>query len=133
MLRVGLTGGYATGKSFVGGLLAELGCHLIRADDLGHEALAPDGGAYHAVIENFGKDILKPDGCIDRRALGSMVFADPEKLALLNKLVHPSVFHRQEQLIHTLEASDPNGIVVVEAEVPVLKISARHGKQPVFM
>jgi dephospho-CoA kinase len=117
MLRIGLTGGYATGKSYVGALLAEFGCHLIRADDLGHEALAPDGEAYPAVIEAFGEGILLADRSIDRRALGGIVFADPEKLALLNKLVHPCVFQRQQELIQALEATDPDGIVVVEAAI----------------
>jgi dephospho-CoA kinase len=117
MLRVGLTGGYASGKSTVGRYLEELGCHLIRADDLGHQVLAPGGEAYGAVIEAFGSVILKEDGSIDRRVLGSIVFSDPEKLALLNRLVHPHVFARQERLMEEWEARDPSGIVVVEAAI----------------
>jgi len=117
MLRVGLTGGYATGKSHVGELLAGFGCHLIRADDLGHQVLAPGAEAYAAVIEAFAGSILKEDGSIDRKALGAIVFRDPDKLAALNALVHPPVWARQERLIQEFEKTDPGGIVIVEAAI----------------
>ncbi len=117
MLRVGLTGGLATGKSFVGRALAELGCHLIKADQLGHEVLAPGGEAYQPVVEEFGRDILAADGAIDRRRLAAAAFDNPERLAALNRLVHPPVIRREEALLSQLEAGDPHGIAVVEAAI----------------
>jgi dephospho-CoA kinase len=117
MLRVGLTGGLASGKSFVGEALASLGCHLLKADDLGHEALQPGAAAYAGAVEAFGPGILDDDGFIVRRQLGSLVFGDPEKLALLNSLVHPAVIAREEEWMRQTEAADPTGIAVVEAAI----------------
>ena len=117
MLRVGLTGGLASGKSFVGKALAELGCHLIQADELGHQTLLPGGEAYAGAILEFGPGILKPDGTISRRKLAAEVFGKPERLAALNRLVHPPVIRREEELIAGFGAADPGGIVVVEAAI----------------
>ena len=117
MLRVGLTGGLASGKSFVAAQLAALGCHVIRADDLGHAVMAPGGEAWGAVVAAFGNSILKDNGEIDRRRLGELVFDRPERLAALNAIMHPPIFHRQERLVAEAEAGDPNGIVVVEAAI----------------
>ena len=115
MIRVGLTGGLASGKSFVGKVLAGLGCHLIRADDLGHEVLAPGGEAYAGVVEAFGADILDEDGTIDRKRLAALVFNQPDRLQQLNAIVHPAVIRREEQLIQTI--ADPEAIAVVEAAI----------------
>jgi dephospho-CoA kinase len=117
MLKVGLTGGLASGKSFVGQALADLGCHLIQADVLGHEVLLPGGEAYEPVIRQFGTAILDQSGRIDRKRLGAYVFGEPDRLALLNSLVHPPVIRREEALIARAEAADPNGIAVVEAAI----------------
>ncbi len=117
MLRVGLTGGLASGKSFVGEALAGFGCRLIRADELGHQALSPQGESYAAVIREFGRGILKEDGSIDRRRLAVVVFGSPERLERLNGLVHPAVMAREEALIGKYEAEDPRGIAVVEAAI----------------
>jgi dephospho-CoA kinase len=119
MLRVGLTGGLATGKSFIGRTLAGLGCHLISADELGHQALAPEGDAYQGVLDEFGGAILREDKTIDRRILGAMVFENPDRLARLNELVHPVIFRRQEELIAQYASQDPGGIVVVEAAIMI--------------
>jgi dephospho-CoA kinase len=119
MLRVGLTGGLATGKSFVGRLLAGLGCHLLQADQIGHELLQPEGYAFAAVVREFGASILAPDGSIDRRRLGMEVFGNPERLAVLNGLVHPHVVKREEEWLREVESADPNGIAVVEAAILV--------------
>src|SRR5690349_1651252 len=97
MLKVGLTGGLACGKSFVGEALERMGCLVIRADELGHEVLAPGGEAYESVVKEFGPEILA-DGAIDRRALAARVFGHPERLERLNALVHPAVFRREEQI-----------------------------------
>ena len=74
MLKVGLTGGYASGKSFVAAELERHGCHLIYADRLGHQTLQPTGEAFVPVVEIFGRDILSSDGTIDRKRLASIVF-----------------------------------------------------------
>jgi len=117
MLKVGLTGGLACGKSFVGDALASCGCYLIRADELGHEALAPDGAAFEPVIREFGPEILNADGRIDRRKLGARVFGDSGALARLNAIVHPAVIRREEQLMADFAAREPKGIAVVEAAI----------------
>jgi len=117
MLKVGLTGGLASGKSFVGQTLAELGCHLVKADELGHAVLLPGGEAYEEVIREFGREVLNAEGFIDRRKLGSLVFHDPALLQKLNSMVHPPVIRREEQLIAAAAEKDPDGIVVVEAAI----------------
>jgi dephospho-CoA kinase len=117
MLRVGLTGGLASGKSHVGRALAELGCEVISADELGHLALEPDGEACAPVVREFGGGILDEGGRIDRRKLAAEVFGHPDRLELLNSLVHPVVIRREEELIAQAAARDPNGIVVVEAAI----------------
>ena len=117
MLKVGLTGGLACGKTFVGEELARLGCLLIQADELGHAVIEPTGEAYQSVVREFGPSILTPDAHIDRAALAAQVFADPERLARLNSLVHPPVLRREEALIAAYAAAHPDGIAVVEAAI----------------
>jgi dephospho-CoA kinase len=117
MLRVGLTGGLASGKSFVGDALAALGCLLVKADEIGHLVLEPAGEAYHAVIEEFGRDILDASGSIDRRVLGARVFGQPERLARLNALVHPPVRARIENMVAEFGRRDPDGIAIIEAAI----------------
>ncbi len=117
MLRVGLTGGLASGKSFVGQALAELGCHLIQADQLGHEVLMPGAEAYDGVVREFGPGVLAADGTIDRSRLAAEVFDRPDRLAKLNSLVHPPVIRREEEILKDLEARDPGGTAVMEAAI----------------
>jgi dephospho-CoA kinase len=119
MLRVGLTGGLASGKTFVGHALRDLGCHLIEADELGHQVLLPGGEAYDAVIDEFGEEILDQDRHIDRHRLGELVFGKPDLLAKLSALVHPPVAERQARTIVAIAQSDPAAIVVVEAAILV--------------
>ena len=104
MLRVGLTGGLASGKSFVGRALADLGCLLIQADELGHQVLEPGGEAYDGAIQEFGPGIVNSDGTIDRRKLAAIVFHDGERLAKLNALVHPPVQARERQAMNQYAA-----------------------------
>jgi dephospho-CoA kinase len=117
MLKVGLTGGLGCGKTFVGEALVDLGCHLIQADELGHQVLLPTGEAYVDVVREFGQGILNADGTIDRKRLAAEVFGKPERLETLNRLVHPHVFRREHELMEQLAQSDPRGIVVVEAAI----------------
>ena len=109
----------ASGKSFVGAALEDLGCKLIQADVLGHEVLLPDGAAYAGVVRAFGYGILNPDGEIDRRRLALEVFSDKERLSVLNSLVHPQVRARTDELIAEYHANDPDAIVVVEAAIHI--------------
>jgi dephospho-CoA kinase len=117
MLKVGLTGGYATGKTCVARELERLGCHLIYADELGHEVLLPDGEAYERTLQAFGRNILNADGTIDRKTLGEIVFSSSEALDKLSSLVHPAVIRREEQLLEEFQSQDPHGIAVVEAAI----------------
>ena len=117
MLKVGLTGGIASGKSFVGEALAGCGCLLIQADELGHAVMAPGGEAYQPVVQEFGREILAGDGAIDRAALAALVFAHPKRLARLNALVHPAVIRLEDESIAAFAMAHPDGIAVVEAAI----------------
>jgi dephospho-CoA kinase len=126
MLKVGLTGGLACGKSFVGETLRGYGCLVIQADELGHAVLAPGGEAYDEVVREFGPGILGSDGRIDRHALAAQVFGAPGRLARLNSIVHPAVFRREDQMIAEFAARQPAGIAVVEAAILIETGSYRH-------
>jgi dephospho-CoA kinase len=115
MLRVGLTGGIATGKSSVAAILRELGCHLLEADRIAHGMIEPGGAAYGDVVREFGRGILMPDGHVDRRKLGEIVFADPARLARLDAIVHPLVLAEQDRQLAVIERAKPHAIAVVEA------------------
>lgn len=117
MLKVGLTGGLASGKSFVAGVFRACGARVVEADKIGHAVLLPNGEAYSEVVAEFGEGILRPDGEIDRKALGAIVFGDPERLERLNDLVHPHVFRRQEEFFESSAAEDPAAVAVVEAAI----------------
>ncbi|HYP08910.1 MAG TPA: dephospho-CoA kinase [Bryobacteraceae bacterium] len=117
MIRAGLTGGMACGKSFVASALADLGCHVVRADELGHQALLPGGAAYAPVVDEFGAGIVDASGHIDRKLLAAQVFGNPERLASLNAIVHPAVIEMQEQFLAAAERVDPTGIGIVEAAI----------------
>lgn len=109
--RIGLTGNIATGKSNVGQLLKDLGAAYIDADKVAHEMMLPGATAYQAVVAHFGVTVLAPDGSIDRRALGTIVFSDPAALRRLEQLVHPATIAEVEHLIQVSGAA----VVVVEA------------------
>ncbi|MYW66403.1 dephospho-CoA kinase [Streptomyces sp. SID8379] len=119
MLSVGLTGGIGSGKSEVSRLLVERGAVLIDADRIAREVVEPGTPGLAAVAEAFGDDILAADGTLDRPKLGSIVFADPDRLAALNKIVHPLVGARSAEL----EASAGPDSVVVH-DVPLLAENA---------
>jgi dephospho-CoA kinase len=115
MLRVGLTGGIGCGKSTVAAMMAELGCHVLNADKMVHALFAPGEPAYNDVVDKFGKHILAPDRSVDRARLAAVVFADGDKLAALNAIVHPRVLREIDLELDRLSRSDPHGIAVVEA------------------
>ncbi|OIK03213.1 dephospho-CoA kinase [Streptomyces monashensis] len=124
MLKVGLTGGIGAGKSEVSRLLVEHGAVLIDADRIAREVVAPGTPGLAAVVEAFGTDVLAADGSLDRPRLGSIVFADPEKLAVLNSIVHPLVGLRSRELE---EAAAPDAVVI--HDVPLL---TENGLAPLY-
>jgi dephospho-CoA kinase len=119
MLRVGLTGGIATGKSTVGRMFVELGCHLIDSDEITHELFEPGQEVHAAVIQAFGPSIVTTDGTIDRKILGEIAFKDPAARAKLNSLVHPAIIRRQQEFLAEVERKDPTGIGIVSAALMV--------------
>lgn len=124
MLKVGLTGGIGAGKSEVSRLLVEHGAVLIDADRIAREVVAPGTAGLAAVIEAFGEDVLAADGALDRPKLGSIVFADPDRLAVLNSIVHPLVGARSRELE---EAAARDAVVV--HDVPLL---TENGLAPLY-
>jgi dephospho-CoA kinase len=110
-LTIGLTGNIATGKSLVGRMLVERGAEHIDADRLAHQVMARGTPACDEIVAAFGQGIVGPDGAIDRRQLGQIVFADPESLARLERIVHPAVIERTRARIAASRAP----AVVIEA------------------
>jgi len=119
MLRVGLTGSIAVGKSFVSGVLAELGCHVLDADETAREVVEPGSPGLREVTAKFGDSVIKSDGTLDRAALGALVFADAGKRATLNSILHPYIIARQDERLREWEALDPDGIAVVDAALMI--------------
>ena len=119
MLKVGLTGSIAVGKSFVLGVLAELGCRILDADATAREVVAPGTPGLNAVLGAFGSEILREDGSLDRARLGAIVFSDEEKRRLLNSILHPFIIAAQDDQLRRWEAEDPGGIAVVDAALMI--------------
>jgi dephospho-CoA kinase len=114
-VQVGLTGGVASGKSTVSATLRELGAVVVDADALAREVVAPGTPGLAAVVAEFGPEILDPEGALDRTRLGAVVFADPDRRAALEAIVHPLVRARAREL----EAAAPPGALVVH-DIPLL-------------
>ncbi|MBB2746904.1 UNVERIFIED_ORG: dephospho-CoA kinase [Microbispora rosea subsp. rosea] len=115
MLKVGLTGGIGSGKSEVSRRLAARGAVVVDADKIAREVVEPGTPGLAEIVEVFGEDVIRPDGTLDRERLGAIVFADAEKLKVLNGIVHPKVGERSEQL----QREAPDDAVVVY-DVPLL-------------
>ena len=111
---LGLTGGIGTGKSEVTRALASLGASVIDADRVGHEAYKPHQGIWQEVVQAFGEEILQPDGEVDRKALGAIVFSQPDARAKLNSIMHPWMAQEIERQIDQLR-QDGVEVVVLEA------------------
>ncbi len=148
-LRIGLTGGIASGKSLVARAFEELGAAVVNADRIAREVLAPGGPAYDAVVRAFGPEIVRPDGTVDRKALAARVFADAGVRHRLNALTHPHIRRRMTEeaaqlaarpdvdvivmdiplLLDTTDGGDLDGIVVVYAdeEVRLRRLVTRDG------
>ena len=119
MLKVGLTGGIATGKSFVLSALSDLGCEVVDADKLAHKAIEPGNPAYSEIIQQFGEGILLTDRTVDRKKLGAIVFGDEKARKLLNSIVHPRVFELQQHWFDELTRRNPHAIAVVDAALMI--------------
>jgi dephospho-CoA kinase len=118
-LLVGLTGGLATGKSTVSAILRSLGCVVLDADQLAREVVAPGQPALAAIVEAFGRDVLGPDGALDRKRLGALVFTDPDRRRRLEAITHPAIRDRFLARLAELEAQGFEGIVVWDAPVMI--------------
>ena len=118
MLKVGLTGGLASGKSFAAAEFERLGCFLLQADKLGHQIL-DESSARAEIVRDFGPCVLSQNGCVDRKALGRLVFSAPDKLARLNAIVHPRVFARLEHFFRGVESQAPDAVAIVEAAIMI--------------
>jgi dephospho-CoA kinase len=114
---IGLTGGIGAGKSTVTQVLEELGAAVIDADKVGHQIYLPDLPAWGEIVEAFGREVLHADRTINRQALGKLVFADPEALRTLNRIVHPKMFERMAELIAELRARGGMEAIVIEAAI----------------
>ena len=117
MITIGLSGGIGSGKTEATRILQEMGAEVIIADQVGHEAYEPHTDAWKQVVETFGDDILQPDGQIDRRKLGSIVFSDPGEMAKLNAIMHPRMHTMMEERLGELEAK---GVQVAVLEAAIL-------------
>lgn len=119
MLKVGLTGSIAVGKSFVLDILRELGARTIDADAVAREVVEPGTAGLKAVVDEFGAGILKPDGSLNRAALGSIVFGDEAKRQKLNSILHPFIIARQDEIMRQWEKETPDAIAVVDAALMI--------------
>jgi dephospho-CoA kinase len=118
MLRVGLTGGLACGKSTVAKMMQDRGAHVIKADAIAHELMSPGHKVYDEVLRLFGPKIVHSDGTLDRQKLAEAAFGQG-RVQELNAIVHPAVIASQEEWMESIGASDPHAIAVVEAALIV--------------
>jgi len=119
MLRVGLTGSIGVGKSFVASVFVELGCHVLDADQTAREVVMPGTPGLKALTEAFGEEILSPDGTLNRKQLGAVVFNDESQRQRLNHILHPFIIARQDEILNAWEVEDPDGISIVDAALMI--------------
>lgn len=129
MLKLGLTGGIAAGKSVVGEILVALGAHLIQADAVSHQLMQPGEAVYQEVVRAFGSGILNPDNTVNRARLAEAAFGGagrPARIQELNKIVHPAVVKKQDEWMEAVRRRDPNAIAIVEAALILEAGAANH-------
>lgn len=126
MLRVGLTGSIAVGKSFVSGVLTELGCRVVDADVVARRVVEPGAEGLRRIVEAFGEWVLRPDGTLDRGAVSAVIFKDASKRELINSLLHPLIIAEQDELLRRWELEQPRGVGVVDAALMIE--SGGHGR-----
>ena len=119
MLRLGLTGGIASGKSVVGEMFVRLGAHLIQSDAVAHALMQPGQTVYEEVVHRFGREILNLDGSVNRSRLAAAAFGTPggaaPRIKELNEIVHPAVIAHENEWMEEIGRRDPNAIAIVEA------------------
>lgn len=115
MLRVGLTGSIAVGKSFVSGVLTELGCHVVDSDQIARKVVEPGSEGLRKIVESFGPGAVREDGTLDRAGLSAIIFADEAKRGLMNSILHPLIMAEQDALLNLWEQEDPRGVGVIDA------------------
>lgn len=133
MIRVGLTGGIASGKSTVGEMFVALGAHLLQADTVAHQLMQPGEAVYEEVVRHFGTAILDPDGRVNRPRLAEAAFCPsganpasrPSRIQELNQIVHPAVVKRQEEWMDEIGRRYPRSVAMVEAAL-ILEAGAAH-------
>lgn len=119
MVRVGLTGSIAVGKSFVLECFRQLGCHVLDADITAREVVERGTSGLERIVEEFGVRVLTQNGDLDRKKLGAIVFGDEKKRLILNSIIHPLVFEKQNAWLESCERDDPNGIAIVDAALMI--------------
>ncbi len=115
MIIIGVTGGFAAGKSTVTNFFLELGARVIDTDKIAHNIIKRNSPAFQKIVISFGKSILSKNKSIDRRKLGAKVFSDKKARRLLCQITHPLIINRIKQRLHDLERTNPRGIVVIDA------------------
>ena len=115
LLKLGLTGGIASGKSVVGEMFVKLGAHLIQADAVAHWLMEPGRAVYKEVVRRFGREILNPDGSIDRSRLAEVAFGTAARVKELNEIVHPAVIAHENEWLEEIGQRDPQAIAIIEA------------------
>lgn len=123
MIKLGLTGGIASGKSVVGEMFVKLGAHLIQSDAIAHWLMGPGRPVYAEIVRTFGTDILNPDGAINRTKLADAAFGASPRVKELNAIVHPAVIAHENEWMEEIGARDPNAIAIVEAAL-ILEVGA---------
>jgi dephospho-CoA kinase len=115
MLKVGLTGGIATGKTVVSSIFRNLGCYILNADKLVHSLYEPRKKIWKSLVHHFGKEILNPDSSINREKLGNIIFHNEKERQLLNKLIHPVVAEKEAEIFKKIEKEGKYNIFITEA------------------
>lgn len=118
MKIIGITGGIASGSSLVAGMFRDLGAVVIEADKVAREAVQPGTDAFRKIVDTFGKDVVFPDGTLDRRRLGAIVFKDPVARRRLNVITHPEIRRRIQTQVQKAQAEQPDAVVIVD--IPLL-------------
>ena len=119
MLKVGLTGSIAVGKSYVCEVLRELGAFVLDADQTARKVVEPNTVGWQKIVDNFGKEALQSDNTLDRVKLSSIIFSDETKRQLMNSIVHPLVFEAQNDWLMERETENPNAISVIDAALMI--------------
>lgn len=119
MLKIGLTGSIAVGKTFVCDSFREHGCHVLDADKTAREVVAQNTEGLVEIVRHFGEDILLPNGGLDRKKMAAIVFADDEKRELLNSIIHPRVIEAQDKWLSEIEQADANTIAIIDAALMI--------------